>query len=548
MKYLSFISGHRSTMRVHRVAPYADGTSALQLPESTDTTKCTTTDETDTIGATLQGRMGSVKDIFDVIGDSFFSLLSSKNKHVYFRALMVLRSCYQRELRLKRADLVAYLVEHLFNDLINWSDDHDGNDGDNSSIEGSRTPGTHTSTEFDSDDATTLSGRAHALVRRFQDTGWLDVVPDEQSLEELLLVPDHASAILDVLHSIVNPVDKPYNSYVYSTYSVLRTANEDRDYMYPALQSAYDNTQSLLDSLRALLHNIHKFYRSLQQRSDIRELLEDHFDGYQVLVATKTYHPLKTVDSVHRFRPRILSILRQWLVDGEMMELLVQSMATHRSGFPAAEARYEIIRMIQFIMDSLESMDTFLREIDRRNSSYSRASVERIQYLLNTDRDSKGKLVEILKRAPSLHDDAENPLVQEMFDLPLHKVHLADPDALYTEPKRKKRSPPSPLDIADAGADAAFAAEAQELINRVNSLYSHDKIVQFILSQMSEAGVLNADDMRIRELEDYLRTMIAVIQSDEPDTPYQVIWNSNDGSVTIGRYRIPALSFMKKES
>lgn len=540
MKYIAFVTGYRSPMRVRRVAPYVDGTNALQPPESGDTPLCTSTSKIDTIGSTIHPEVDSVTELFDIVGDSFFSLLSSKNKHIYFRALMVLRTCYQSELRLKRADLVAYFVEYMLNDLMDFSEENDEPADAGSHLD------SRSMNNTDGDEATTLSGRAHALVRRFQETGWLDVVPDEQSMDEMLLVPDHASAILDVLHSIVHPVDRPYNSYVYSTYSVLRTANEDRDYMYPALQSAYDNTQSLLDSLRALLHNIHKFYRSLQQRSDIRELLEDHFDGYQVLVATKTYHPLKTVDSVHRFRPRILSILRQWLADGEVMDLLVQSMATHRSGFPASESRYEIIRMIQFIMESLESMDTFLREIDRRNSSYSRASVERIQYLLNTDRDVKGKLVEIMKLAPGLNDDRPNPLLHAMLDLPLYRVSLADAEALYTEPQRHKRGTPVPLDVQDAASDEAFQAEAKALIERVNSFYSHERIVQFILSQMSDAGVLDAEDMQIRELEDYLRTMVAVIQSDERNTPYQVMWEPSDGSVTVGRYRIPALSFLKK--
>jgi len=543
MKYLAFVTGYRSPMRVRRVAPYVDGTSALQMPESTVMIRYTSATQTDMIGPTMHDRVEPVKELFEIVGDSFFSLLSSKNKHIYFRALMVLRSCYQRELRLKRTDLVSYLVEHMLNELMNWKDDNDGDEPSDKGGNAIDLQNYGTSIE----EATTLSNRAHALVRRFQETGWLDVIPDEQLIDEILLVPDHASAILDTLHSIVHPADRPYNSYVYSTYSVLRTANEDRDYIYPALQSAYDNTKSLLDSLRALLHNIHKFYRSLQQRSDIRDLLEDHFEGYQVLVATKTYHPLKTVDSVHRFRPRILSILRQWLIDGEVMDLLVQSMATHRSGFPVSEARYEIIRMIYFIMESLESMDTFLREIDRRNSSYSRASVERIQYLLNTDRDVKGKLVEILKRAPSLNNDEHSPLLQAMSTLPLYRVDLVDPGALYTQPKRRRRGTQAPLDVLNAAPDAAFEAEAQALLERVNSLYSHERIVQFILSQMSDAGVLDAENMQIRELEDYLRTMVAVIQSDERDTPYDVVWNPSDGSVTIGRFRIPALSFTKKE-
>ncbi|WP_281171099.1 Wadjet anti-phage system protein JetA family protein [Alicyclobacillus contaminans] len=453
---------------------------------------------------------------------------------------MVLRECYQGELRFQRGDLVGYLVHHMMTDLMalmeNPEDEETVNPGDSLGRTGMVT---------EADTETTLSGRAHALVRRLLETGWLTAVPDESSLDEILLIPDYAIAILDVLHSIVHPVDKPYNSFVYSTYSVLRTANEERDYMFPALQGAFDNTQALLGSLRALLHNIHKFYQSLQQRNDIHSLLQEHFDEYQMLVAARTYHPLKTVDSVHRFRPRILTILRNWLLDVEVMDLLVQSMQTHRGGIDAGEARYEIIRMIQFIIDSFESMDSFLREIDRRNSAYSRSSVERIQYLLNTDRDSKGKLVEILKRAPKLTDDRPSPLYQAMAELPVYRVELADPDGLYTEPRRRQRGKPQPLRTRTDVADARFAEEARELVERANSLFSHERVVQFILSRMSADGVLHARDLRLNEVEDYLRTMVAVIKSDEPDIPYRITWDEAERSVRVGRYKIPAITFLK---
>lgn len=53
-------------------------------------------------------------------------------------------------------------------------------------------------------------------------------------------------------------------------------------------------------------------------------------------------------------------------------------------------ARDEVIRMITYIMDQYEKMDGLLREIDRKNASYTRASVERTQYLLNIKGILKG--------------------------------------------------------------------------------------------------------------------------------------------------------------
>ncbi len=496
--------------------------------------------QTATIQLTIFDRVNCVQDLFEIVPPTFFSLLASKNKHIYFRALMVLRDCYQGELRFKRGDLVAYLVDQLMSDLLIMLEDSDEDSADLATAE--LTTDLNQSTD---DGSITLSGRAHALVRRLLETGWLEAVPDEDSLDELILVPDYAIAFLDVLYNIVHPVEKPYNSYVYSTYSVLRTANEERDYMYPALQSAYENIHLLLGSLRSLLHNIHRFYQSLQKRRDIHELLAEHFDEYQVLVAAKTYHPLKTVDSVYRFRPRILSILRDWLQDGEVLEQMVQSMQAHQSRLEAGEARYEVIRMIQFIIDSLETMNSFLHEIDKRNSAYSRASVERIQYLLNTDRDTKGKLVEILKQASEQDKAQPSKLLAEMDWLPIFRVEYADSDGLFTEPTRRERGKPQPLKTQDKIPAALFAAEAEELIERANSLFSHARIVEFILAQMSPDGMLQAQDLRFHEIEDYLRTMVAVIKADEPDIPYRLAWDDTANAVVVSGYRIPALMFLR---
>lgn len=535
MRYISIVTSHRASMRINQVREYTDGTVSPQRVEH-PSSACTTAPTFGTMELLSFDRMSQVPNLFDIIPESFFSLLSSQNKFVYFRVLMILRECYQGELRFRRADLVASLIHHMESELMSLALESEAGGQAGASTESMST-----------DSEGTLSGRAHLLVRRLLETGWLTSVPDESSLDELLLVPDYAIAILDVLYSIVHPAEKPYNSYVYSTYSVLRTANEERDYLYPALQSAFDNTQSLQASLRSLLHNIHKFYQNLQTRREIRELLQEHFDEYQMLVAAKTYHPLKTVDSVHRFRPRILAILRDWLQSGEILDLLVQSLLTHRPVMESGEARYEIIRMIQSIIDSLEGMDSFLREIDRRNSAYSRASAERIQYLLNTDRDVKGKLVEILKCAPPLAQEHPSRLLAEMTRLPVFAVAFADPDALYSDPVRRQRGQRQPLAIQAKVPAERFAAEAEELIERANALYSHDRIVSFILSQMPANGILPASQLSLEVIEDYLRIMMAVVKSDEPAVPYTLSWNRADGRIFVRQYGLPAMTFSRKE-
>ena len=517
-----------------------------------------------------------MSNLFDNVPDGLFTLLAAKNKRIYFHALMVLRSCYQQELRIRRADLVAYLIHQMEDELYQWSVDAEAEEGsaaerdhdDTLARDHASAPGLapHRSAGADADSLVeevgmnTLSGRAHALIRRLTQTGWLEVVPDDTSLGEQLLVPEYASLLLEAFERIVNPTEKPYNSYVYGTYSALKTANEEREYMFQALQSAYDNTRALLESLKGLLHNMHKFYQNLQKQTAVRDLLAEHFDEYQVTVAAKTYHPLKTVDSVHRFRPRILQILRDWLIDEEVLTQIAQAAGAASASAAAAtgpaergdldryaEVRYEAIRMMQFILDSFESMDSLLREIDRRNTSYNRASVERIQYLLNTDRDLKGKLVAILRHAPKLERAHESKLAHAMADLPVFQVRTADPDALYTEKKKRLRGAPQPLNLKETTPAVLFAAEAEQLMERANSILSDEQVIRFILRQMSADGVLRSQDMKLLDIEDYLRTLVAVIKSDEASFPFDLEWDEEEHAVLVNGYRIPAMRFMKRE-
>jgi hypothetical protein len=480
-----------------------------------------------------------MRSIFDVVPQNLFSILASPNRQVYFRALMVLRDCYQRELQFRRSDLVTYLISQMEEDLyvVNFDE---GTEQNGNQDEDGTTPIT--------DNPNTLSGRAHALIRKLLETGWLAAITESSSLEETLLVPEYASILLDAFAAIVEPRDKRYNAFVYSIYSTLRTANEDRDeFMFQALQSAYDNTMALRESLRSLLHNIHLYYQKLQERKEIRELLAEHFDEYQLGIALKVYHPLKTVDSVYRFRPRILQVLRTWLQSPDLMSGMAKGLRLQRADLEESEARYEIVRMIQFIIDTFESIDEMLHEIDRRNTAYSRASAERLQYLLNTDRDVKGRLIELLKALPPLSSTESTPLYREMAKLPIYEVQYADPEGLYTEPQRRRREAPQRLKVSKDVAEASFVAEAEEMMARIDSIFSEHRIIEFILSQMDKDGVLRAEQLNLKEMDDMLRTMIALVKADEPEMPFHVEWDKEKKAVVVSGYRIPALTFVRDD-
>ena len=510
-----------------------------------------------------------MQNLFDIVKPNLFSILSAPNRVIYFHALMVLRECYQRELNFSRSDLVTYLISQMERDLYGLTDEelidtaNEINDQNDVPIQHERSTSpirtdipfgdqmdlyeSLQSSSFDESNFNTLSGRAHALIRRFIETGWLQSLTDGSGLDETLIVPQYASILLDAFYNIVEPTQQRYNAFVYNVYSNLRTANDDRDeFMYQGLQSAYENTVLLRENLQTLLHNIHSFYQNLHLREEIHDLLSEHFDSYQLSVAIAAYHPLKTIDSVYRFRPRILEILRSWLVTPSLLELMAGSYRGQRGEIDEGGVRSDIVQRIVFISDTFESLDDLLKEIDKRNANYNRASVERLQYLLRSDRDIKGKLIQLLRALPKLLSDADSPLLEAMLTLPIYQVRYLDPNALYTEPTQRKRGKPQPVQQPKTEDDVIFRAEAKELIERMNALYSQQRIAEYIRSQMDSAGKLTSGDMRLLEFDDFLRVIMAVIRSDEPEMPYDIEWDEKHETITVNGYRIPIMTFVQR--
>ncbi|QQE80526.1 Wadjet anti-phage system protein JetA family protein [Alicyclobacillus sp. SO9] len=476
-----------------------------------------------------------MQNLFDVVSTNLFSILAAPNRAVYFRALMVLQACYQREITIHRSTLVTYLVSEMERDLYDFIEDEISDASDREASDAAT-----------SDEPSSLSSKAHALIRRFVETGWLQTSTDAVELDETLIVPPYAGILLDAFHSIVEPVQQRYNGFVYSVYSNLRTANDDRDeFMFQGLQAANDNTLALRENLRSLLHNIHSYYQNLHLRQEIRELLAEHFDSYQLSVAIAAYHPLKTFDSVYRFRPRILDILRNWLSLPSVLNQMTKSVRQRRTELDEPDARREVVQRITFIIDTFESLDDLLREIDKRHTSYNRASVERLQYLLNTDRDIKGKLVQLIRALPKVQSNSTSALLEEMRTLPIYQVKYLDSEALYRQPKKRVRGAPQPV-VQQSTDDAAFRAEARELMERMNEIYSQKQIGEFILKQMKDSYRLASEDMILEEFDDFLRVIVAVVKGDESGVPYEIVWNEDKAVVSVGGYKIPLMTFVKK--
>lgn len=453
--------------------------------------------------------------------DTLFSIFNSKYKELYVSSLFVLLSCYRQEIAIRKNDLATMLCDALEDQLIHVSDEEEGLHGG------------------------TLSERAYAMIRRLISSGWLENEQSMDSFEEFLIVPDFAIKIIKTLHEISNERPKEYNSFVHNTYVSLKNADTERDeYVYEALLAAYRNTEELIDSLRSLLGNIRRYYQELQHQSEIRGLLSQHFDQYTNFVVEKVYHRIKTTDCVPRFRVSILHILKKWLGDYTLLESIGAQMIERGHESEPTEALRKISSMLDDMIQAYENIGSILKEIDRKNSAYIKASVDRFQYLLNANVGVKGRLVDLLHKVAD-HPEPDVAWTALSEVLPLHSVGHITKESLYNEPRRRERHQPTPLNLETEALDSEIESEYASLKERMRHGLTRQRVIAFIEEAMASREELSSTSIPLDTDEKFLQLIMSVLVSDEAGVPYQVEWK--DGYANVDGYRIPEMLFTKKK-
>ncbi|WP_028308245.1 Wadjet anti-phage system protein JetA family protein [Desulfitibacter alkalitolerans] len=461
---------------------------------------------------------------FDIYPENFFAVFSSLNKRIYIEALFVIRHAYQHTPVISKEDLVSSLIANLENQILALEEE----DGV-LSLEDN------------------LSGRAHFLIRKFLETGWLEREQDSQSFTEQFVVPVYASKLLNLFHDLVSGKTTEYNGFVYSAYSILKTADLEREeYMYDGLRQAHQLTENLENALRELLANLRFYHHRLQEQVEVSEILAEHFDVFRQKISDRIYHPLKTFDSVPRFKNRILKILKNWLTEAKLIDDMAKTANKRGYDLDIDVCRQKVIVMIGEIIDTYEGIDQLLKSIDKKNTRYTRASVERMQYFINTDRDLKGKLVEILKKLPDIKDTEGDGKISELnMGLPLFQQVYIDEDSMYTEPQKRRDHIPRKANLQSTINKEELQAEMDEFKKRLEKTYSHHKVVDYIMEQLAQQGILRARDLQLGTDDDFIKLILACIKNDEEDIPFKI--DFKDDYLFINGYRIPNLLIARKE-
>lgn len=469
-------------------------------------------------------------NLFEILPDKFFSILNGKNKNIYGACLLLLYTLInENELDVKRDEFLRFLKEKANSEieLFSLEEESDLNDDEL---------------------AFSLSSKASLILRRLEETGWIELELDPQTFEEFIVLPSFSIRMIKTLFEIVNEQNEAYSSLVHTTYSELKLEDDTKDeFMYAVLCRAYENTKKLRIDLITLSHSIRIYQSRLGKMFSSNDVLHSYFDNYKELVSDRLYHPIKTFDSVAKFRRPIINILNSWLKEDEKRNLLVkQGLIYSTKTSSPKEIENDIINKITYISDIFDSVNTMIDDIDHRHRDYTKSSANKILYLNNTDKSVKGNLETILSSIVKNLNNGKNLrfILSSMQDsISFYDNGYIGDDSISLPILRKYIGNQMPLEIVDP--DFAGDMVMENFLNQINGMFTDDKIYEFMREVFGEDDELLIQDIPLPNYDVFIILILATLKKDDPNCFYDVNYDSKEKINSHG-YILPKLIFKKK--
>lgn len=460
--------------------------------------------------------------LFDAVPSELFSVLVSPNRVLYSDALDVLYCAYRESLKIQENKLYMMLRSKLEQQLADAT--FDGED-------------------IDEEELRDISGRARFLIRKLCSKGWFEKERGED-FDEYITVPGYSSRLLELFHQLRD--DSPIRgySYVFGTYSTLKVAHEG-DSVYEkmaAVYSAYDNTQSLVNLLQRVYHNVKHFFQVQIELQEVNQVLASHFDDYGQRVAEAYIRPLKIKDSVPKYRGPIQAILKSWLEDDALLMAMSNAALQDRRGSTLQECRSDLLKKIFWVKERYDSIEhDFLDEIDEQVRRYTRATTQKLENLTNRDHNVRGNLnylLQKLSRTRRASDLVER--IQPAFQV-FEQSFLSEKSLWYRK-RPGKRMKAETVPIQEPSIDEEVVKQAQKMLL---SEFGRAEVASYVENWLGQSDPCFSKDMRLEDDKAYIMSLLAVLAGSDRNATYTV--KELGGTFTENVYSVPQLQISRKE-
>ena len=214
--------------------------------------------------------------------------------------------------------------------------------------------------------------KANWMLRRLEFYGWIEIETDKSYVQRVNF-KEYAVKVIKTLTEIQEGRQVEYQGYIYTIYSIVRSATEHPGIM---LIQILENTDLLITGLKNLNSNIKHYIDELTKHKTVAEIMDVLFNDYITNIVDKAYHRLLTSDNVSKFRPEIVERLENKSRNKSFVNKAAAELAEIKEISPEA-AEELVYQYIHDIVAVFQSMDDILEEIKRKNTQYQKAAIDR---------------------------------------------------------------------------------------------------------------------------------------------------------------------------
>jgi hypothetical protein len=452
------------------------------------------------------------------IPEQFWSLFKSRNRYIYIESLLLIYEEYlYNDYFLSKETCIQLLADCFSNRLVDISADD---------------------TEEDMDKLEPIATRIFAKLVKF---GWLRKIEDYGAFKTNVVIPDYASIFIETFQKLNDPEADETDLYIQNVYTNIYSFYYDNKAGIELLKTAMINTAKLNRALQDMLHNMDKFFETLLKQESYEELLQEHLNGYVDNIVNKKYALLKTGDNFYIYKNDIKTLLRKIREDEERQILLKRKMMASGSGKTGEEVEQEMFEILDHVERGIANMEKRIARIDSEHSKYVRATVRRLEYMLNNDDNVKGNVVKLLGM---MNERRKDKLLDKIAGaIRINDFTIISENSMYK--KRGKRKTFEDTIQMEEQTERDLTAEEILRMNQSKSRYSTTQIEAFVLDKMRN-GNFSTDDYPITTEEDFELLILAYDHSIRRKSPYEVKGGSQD-IIVNGKYSYPRLTFVLKE-
>lgn len=452
------------------------------------------------------------------IPDSFWALFRSKNRQIYIDALLQINEEYQySNYFLSKEICIAALNDYFSGKKVTLEEDEE------------------------QDEMEVLEPVATRVLNWLLKNHWLRKVDDYNNMTVYIVIPDYAAVFVDAFAHLAGEDEDETQVYIQNVYAILFAFRNDPRANIGLLKTALINTRKLNKSLQDMLHNIDKFFESLLKKDNYGDLLKEHLDGYVEEIVRKKYHILKTSDNFYLYKADIKKLLQEMRQNTEWLESVCRKNKQLRGMELSIE---DICDQLDIIEKGFSDIEHRIINMDREHTQYIRATVTRLNYLLNTEDNMKGLVIQLLN---SLSDSKDSDKAEEKVKKVSHLINLSYPEILSQKSFYKRRK--SKQNFADAlNADEEQAEELSKddilKLNKMKKRYSRQQIESFVNERMIDGRFVVTSET-VNDNEAFEKLVLAYDQSIRKDSSFAVE-SIGEEPIDSGQFIYPEIIFKKK--